>query len=55
MDTLGHTNLKHAELYTNRQIRSLARAGLGKVTLLHAVRKKGEWLTAGEPAWRTAL
>lgn len=43
MDTLGHTNLKHAELYTKSANQErLARAGLGKVTLLHAERKKAD-------------
>ena len=41
MDTLGHTNLKHAELYTKSANQErLARAGLDKVTLLHAANKK---------------
>ncbi|SEG28940.1 tyrosine-type recombinase/integrase [Bosea lathyri] len=41
MDTLGHTDIKHAELYTKSANQErLARAGLGKVTLLHEERKK---------------
>ncbi len=41
MDTLGHTDIKHAELYTKSANQErLARAGLDKVTLLHQGRKK---------------
>lgn len=41
MDTLGHTDIKHAELYTKSANQErLARAGLQKVTDLHEERKK---------------
>ncbi len=40
MDTLGHTDIKHAELYTKSANQErLARSGLEKVTLLHKASK----------------
>ena len=54
MDTLGHTNLKHAELYTKSANQErLARAGLDKVTLLHKASKTARGQPGGEPPWRT--
>lgn len=41
MDTLGHTGIKHAELYTKSANQErLARAGMEKFTQLHRARKK---------------
>ena len=59
MDTLGHTNIKHAELYSREADQQrLSRDGMGKVVRMFGKGKVGRRLGLakfGKRLWQTAL